>query len=387
MDDQTQPSAPEGGEGPAANDESEGAAAPLTAPLAGFELDALLGQMIVGEDDEDVIAVGRGALDTIPLPPDEIERLQVLTRGKLAQAEAASRARRDRLPTLLSPQAEGHGSPRVTPVPSTPRTMRGVEILLGAPIEPIDEVRPTKPEQRAPEPKRAARWRAPAIAAAAAVLLPIGAYGLQSDLFRASASEVAPLAVTIATPSTSSCPSEAPASLRAAGVVNAVNAVNIAGERAPTLETLGAQVEGPLPEASQEGDIAADARAALMRLRAGVIACARENIGVLPGTSPPVPTNLHMAKGLGYSSAPRDWGTPVWSCAAFAITTPQRFQIQWQALATNVEGIGVAWLDDDQDGSPDRALGFRATLKDRGQPEAGDIEALDPTHPIARPSR
>lgn len=372
MDDQTQPPAPARGEEQAANGESDilsdSAAAPETEPIAGFELDALLGQMIVGADEEHVIAVGRGALDTIPLPPDEIERLLVLTRGKLAQDEAARSGRgRDRLPTLISAQAEGYVSPHPTPVPATPRTMRGVEILLGAPIEAAEEAPRAAFERRDPAPKKAARWRVPAIAAAAAALVPVGVYGLQSDLLWASAREAPPPRAVIAA---------APMSSRASPPTSAE----------PPASTSAGQVEGKLSDGSL-GDIADDARAALMRLRSGVLACARENIGVLPGTSPPVPSNIHMASSGGYSSAPRDWGTPVWSCAGFAITTPQRFQIQWQAVTPNNEGIGVAWLDDDQDGAPDRALGFRATLKDRGQPEAGDIEAFDPKHPIARAAR
>ena len=134
--------------------------------------------------------------------------------------------------------------------------------------------------------------------------------------------------------------------------------------------------------AGEAGEAFSNARAALRKLRAGVLSCARETIGVLPGTSPPVPATLRLAKGEGYTSSSRDWGSPVWSCAGFDLPEPQNFQIQWQMLKTNVEGMGVAWIDENEDGVPDRALAFKAQLKDRGQAEAGDIEPIDPGHPI-----
>jgi hypothetical protein len=88
-----------------------------------------------------------------------------------------------------------------------------------------------------------------------------------------------------------------------------------------------------------------------------------------------------------YPSIPRDWSTPVWTCAKFRLEAPQRFQIQWQIVKISVEGMGIAWLDDNADGKADRALGFRATLKQRGEPEVGPIEPLSPVPPVAPPPR
>jgi hypothetical protein len=331
-----------------------------TQPVPGFELDALRGWMIDGaydEDDDgpDAIEIGRGALDTIPLPPDELERLLVLTRGAigLEGSEDAARGRKDRLVTLMSAQPAGHLALRSTPIPATPRTMRGVEILLGAPLDSLDGASDRHADSDRPTViQRGPLWRFAwklAPVAAAAALVPLIVVGLRSSVFRSQARPDAPLHALVS----------------------------------PALSESG--IEGSVEPRSleEEGTAFTEARAALIRLRSGILSCARESIGVLPGTSPPVPSSLRLAKGDGYVSAPRDWVSPVWSCAGFSMPDPQRFQIQWQMVKTNVEGLGVAWIDDDEDGVPDRALGFRATLKDRGQPEAGDIEPLDPEVPLA----
>lgn len=143
-----------------------------------------------------------------------------------------------------------------------------------------------------------------------------------------------------------------------------------------------------LPEPSSGSSPAeAETRAALKRLGEGIATCARDTIGVLPGTSPAVPFALALIQKGPYASIPRDWSTPVWSCAKFRLESPQPFQIQWQMVKPSVEGMGIAWLDDNADGKPDRALGFRATLKQRGEPEIGPIEQLSPVPPVAPPPR
>jgi hypothetical protein len=141
----------------------------------------------------------------------------------------------------------------------------------------------------------------------------------------------------------------------------------------------------PAPAAQESGET--EAREALLRLRAGIQACVRDIIGFLPGTSPAVPANLATLKAGPYASPPRDWSTPVWSCSKFRQAAPQRFQLQWQMTKPGAEGIAVAWLDDNADGKADRAFGFRATLKEKGHPEMGEVEAIDASHPVLPPPR
>ncbi len=75
------------------------------------------------------------------------------------------------------------------------------------------------------------------------------------------------------------------------------------------------------------------------------------------------PRDAQLASGAGYTALAADWKTAVWSCAKFKLDAPMRFQLQWQIVKPNVEGLGLAWIDDDGDGDPDRAIGFRATAK------------------------
>jgi hypothetical protein len=128
--------------------------------------------------------------------------------------------------------------------------------------------------------------------------------------------------------------------------------------------------EGATPEG--------EARRALTRFRDGIGACVRDVIGVLPGTSPPVPNTLKLMKNGVYTSAASDFRTPVYQCAKYAETAPQPFQIQWQLGAPPTGGIGVAWLDDDGDGNPDRAFGFTAKLVKKKEVTLGEIMPLSP---------
>jgi hypothetical protein len=174
--------------------------------------------------------------------------------------------------------------------------------------------------------------------------------------------------------------------------------VAAAAQQAPTAPIASSEpapaAQPPAPAASaapsappRGSAVEAEAREALSRLRAGILACVRDTIGILPGTSPPVPARFATLKVGAYTSAPRDWTTPVWNCAKFRQTAPQRFQIQWQMTKPGVEGMGIAWLDEDADGKAERALGFRATLKKKGSPEMGEIEIIDPSLPAAKPPR
>lgn len=120
------------------------------------------------------------------------------------------------------------------------------------------------------------------------------------------------------------------------------------------------------------------ARRALTRLKEGIGACVRDVIGVMPGTSPAVPSSLKLMKNGVYTSLSSDFRSPVFSCAHYRETEPQSFQIQWQRGATPVDGAGIAWLDDNGDGQADRAFGFRARLVRKNEVTLGDIEAQDP---------
>jgi hypothetical protein len=129
-----------------------------------------------------------------------------------------------------------------------------------------------------------------------------------------------------------------------------------------------------------------EARRALARFRDGIGACSRDVIGVLPGTSPPVPGTMTLMKNGVYASALSDWRTPVYTCAKYSETAPQPFQIQWQRGATPNDGLGVAWIDDDRDNKPDRAFGFTARLVKKKEVTFGEIVPLSPV-PKVLPAR
>lgn len=137
---------------------------------------------------------------------------------------------------------------------------------------------------------------------------------------------------------------------------------------------------------SETGGAEAEARRALARFRDGIGACVKDVIGVLPGTSPPVPGTMKLMKNGVYASAPSDFRTPVFSCAKYSETQPQPFQIQWQLGATPTQGLGVAWIDDNGDAVPDRAFGFTAKLVKKKEVTFGEIGALSPV-PKVLPGR
>ena len=155
-------------------------------------------------------------------------------------------------------------------------------------------------------------------------------------------------------------------------------------ERAATAPSVASaslvEVASPAPvEPAQQAQSPAeiDARKALDRLREGIGDCVRHAIGSLPGSSPAVPPALKLASGAGYTAPPADWKTAVWSCAKFRHDAPMRFQLQWQSVKPTVEALGIAWLDDDGDGEPDRALGFRATAKGVRDVDLSEITPME----------
>ncbi len=155
------------------------------------------------------------------------------------------------------------------------------------------------------------------------------------------------------------------------------------GEAAPATAPATAFVRTGKSEA---GSPEAEARRALARFRDGIGACVRDVIGVLPGTSPPVPGTMKLMKNGVYASAPSDFRTPVFACAKYSETQPQPFQIQWQLGATPTQGLGVAWIDDNGDAVPDRAFGFTAKLVKKKEVTFGEIGPLSPV-PKVLPAR
>ena len=104
--------------------------------------------------------------------------------------------------------------------------------------------------------------------------------------------------------------------------------------------------------------------------------------GVLPGSSPPVPSSPAALKGEGYTPGVLELRTPVWTCTKLRLDPPMHFLLQWQSTKPGSEGVAIAWIDADGDGAIDRALAFHATLKTRGLAEMGPIEPIDKATPV-----
>ena len=124
------------------------------------------------------------------------------------------------------------------------------------------------------------------------------------------------------------------------------------------------------------------ARQSLERLRSGLDTCIRTHSRTLPGTSAAVPASLVKLKEGAYTPAVGDWKSYAWSCAHFQMSEPMHFQLQWQLVRSNAEGLAVAWIDHDHDGVADRALGFSITLGAKGGPNLGEIQPLAATTPV-----
>lgn len=171
---------------------------------------------------------------------------------------------------------------------------------------------------------------------------------------------------------TRDAPAETPS-----GATAAASAPAVAATQAPGFVRTG-KVDAATPEA--------ETKRALARFRDGIGACVRDVIGVLPGTSPAVPNSMKLMKNGVYASLPSDFRTPVYTCAKYGETAPQPFMIQWQRGAIPTEGMGVAWLDDNRDGEPDRAFGFTAKLAKKKEVSFGEIVPLTPV-PKVLPAR
>jgi hypothetical protein len=152
-------------------------------------------------------------------------------------------------------------------------------------------------------------------------------------------------------------------------------------EPAPTAPVAVAVPEpppAPIPSAAKpQSTSEVEARKALSKLRDGMGDCVRHVIGSLPGSSPAVPAAMKQASGAGYTALPADWKTAVWSCAKFRVDAPMQFQLQWQSAKPGAEAMGLAWIDDDGNGEPDRVLGFRATAKPTRDVDFGEIAPME----------
>jgi hypothetical protein len=160
----------------------------------------------------------------------------------------------------------------------------------------------------------------------------------------------------------------------------------------PTTPPTSATATAPLPPAvsatpSLPGLEGADAEAviALDKMRDAVAGCVTNSTHVLPGTSPPGPASWSLLSSGTYQPSLRDWGSPFFHCTKFRLEAPMRFRLQWQLEQPNWSGAGIAWIDDDGDGTVERSYAFQATLIARDMIEFGPIRAIEPTRKLPVP--
>lgn len=282
------------------------------------------------------------------------------------QLTAAPQAAPSPQPLPGAPQEQGAPPPQA--VAAAPYTVE----TLAAPGPPIPVFTP-------PPPSRSGLFFVLGGATLLAVAVGAVVFGLRGGSSSAESSPAtspSPASAT-ARASASSRPSTSPPSIGSSTAATGAAASSGPASSASPTGTTGA------PEAPP-GSREAEARAALARLRDGVATCAREVIGVLPGTSPAVPLAFSMVGRGAYTSKPRDYRSPVFSCVKYKEVAPQRFQIQWQIVKHPGEGRGVAWIDDDGDGKPERAFGFRAALVRKNEVDLGEIGPLEPVPPVMK---
>lgn len=155
------------------------------------------------------------------------------------------------------------------------------------------------------------------------------------------------------------------------------SAAPVAPAPTPTPTPAPSAATPALPEADQQ------AKDALAKLSAGVVECAEKKIHTLPGASPAVPDTFGWSKAGPYPATERDWVARFFDCTGFRIVGPMPFVIQWQVDKPGVQGTGIAWVDGDADGKPDRAYAFVGTMEGKDKMTVGAIESVDPTRSIA----
>lgn len=172
-----------------------------------------------------------------------------------------------------------------------------------------------------------------------------------------------------------SAPSSASASASTAAA-SSVSATAVAPAPTPTPTHTASAAPPPLPEADQQ------AKDALSKLADGIVACAEKKIHTLPGASPAVPDTFGWSKAGPYPATERDWVARFFDCTGFRILGPMPFVIQWQVDKPGAQGTGVAWVDADADGKPDRAYAFVATM-DGDKVSVAPIASIDPSRSLA----
>jgi hypothetical protein len=150
----------------------------------------------------------------------------------------------------------------------------------------------------------------------------------------------------------------------------------------PTLAATAAPSAAAPPVAAPPAPAADEqARQALERLRTGLASCIRNRSHTLPSSSPAVPPSLVNLKEGPYTPSPGDWKPYAWACAQFQMSEPMNFQIQWQLIKSNAEGVALAWIDQDHDGVADRVLGLSVKLDSKGKLALGEIQPMPVTTP------
>lgn len=294
----------------------------------------------------------RGSQQTIPAPPPQSESMKATK--EVEKVVIPTAARRSDMPPSMAE------APEPTPIPKV--GLRGLRESNG--VAPAPQMTPdTEREVRAAEAMmREGGARRRKIGAGVAVTVALGAavfvvklaaYDPREELEDAAP---APLATTASAPS-----------------IVATTAPS------PTAATTATAIATKSADAAKAES---DARAALTRFGDGLRECVKHAIGVLPGSSPAVPSAPSALKGAGYTPLASDFRTPVWMCAKMHVDAPMRFVLQWQSIKPETQGQAVAWIDADGDGTVDEALVLRATLKSRGVAEMGAVETLDKSTPI-----
>lgn len=88
-------------------------------------------------------------------------------------------------------------------------------------------------------------------------------------------------------------------------------------------------------------------------LARGIAACGEKQSGKLPETSVAVPST--PPAGVKYMSTSSDWTDPAFTCAYFAMSTPQYFSYQW-VKESDTRGRAVALADMDADGTAEQRV-------------------------------
>jgi hypothetical protein len=99
-------------------------------------------------------------------------------------------------------------------------------------------------------------------------------------------------------------------------------------------------------------------------LSRAIAACALKT-GALPPTSQKVPADLAKVGGKAYASTDADWSDEAFTCDAFRIRDPQRFQYEWEKTGAH-DGVARARADFNGDGVVEATFEQELTCEDHG---------------------